>query len=286
MAVWISDALIPKPTPTSLEPKPVARLPIVPADSAGRAQVPTQSGILRIPHPLRATHNWSVRASVEPGESSQAVRLAPRPRCVSKNQPSAAPRTRADRERSKSKIEAVGRGRIPALTDRSADAPHPHRAASGGTLESVPPSPSLRTRCEPGRFAPRSKQLPNPLVGRGRPGWTRRRTRSRASGGVPRETQQTAPPANARQPSQPAGCFAFPAYPQKLSGSVCSRCPFAGTAGFFLAVPIAPVSEVPVRNHKNTSLKLDWCQSQDWRSPMVDCRLPAQLPMCRALARP
>src|SRR5262249_34681309 len=34
MAVWISDALIPKTTPTSLEPKPVARRTIVPADSA------------------------------------------------------------------------------------------------------------------------------------------------------------------------------------------------------------------------------------------------------------
>lgn len=35
MAVWISDALIPKPTPTSLKPKPVAPCPDVPADSAG-----------------------------------------------------------------------------------------------------------------------------------------------------------------------------------------------------------------------------------------------------------
>jgi hypothetical protein len=125
------------------------------------AQVPTQSGFLRVPRPLRATHNWSVTAAVEPGESSQAVRFCQRPRRISKNQPSAALRTRADRGRPKSEIEGIGRG------------------------------------C---------------------PGETRERTRSRAPGGGPRETQLlVAPPATARQPSQPAGCLATPACPQNQS---------------------------------------------------------------------
>ena len=114
-------------------------------------------------------------------------------------------------------------------------------------------------------------------VGRGCPGETRRRTRSRASDGAPRETQRAAPPANARQSnpaSQPAGCPAFPVCPQKSLGAVRSRCPFVGTARFIFAIPVAPDSDVPVRNHKNTSLKLDWCQSQDWRMPITDYQLP------------
>jgi hypothetical protein len=162
------------------------------------AQVPTQSSFLRVPRPLRATHNWSVTAAIEPGERSQAVRLCRRPRCISKNQPFATPRSHAAGQRPKSKIEVIGRGY---------------------------------------------------------PGRSRWKTRSRVSGGGPRETHDAAPPANARQPSQPAGCHAFPAYPQELSGSVRSRCPFAGTAKFIFAIPVAPVSDVPVRNHKNTSLK-------------------------------
>ena len=209
--------------------------------------MPTQSSFLRVPRPLRATHKWSVMAGAEPGESSQAVRRSRRPRRISKNQPSPAPRRCADGGRAKAKIEAVGR------RHRSADAPRPQRIAGGRTLESVAPSPSLQTRCEPGRFALRSKRLPNALVCRGCPGKPRKSSRSRASGGGPRETQSAAPPANAWPPSQPAGCRAFPAYPQKsLLGLVRSRCPFAGTATLIFAIPVAPVSDVPVRNHKNT----------------------------------
>jgi len=162
------------------------------------AQVPTQSSFLRVPRPLRATYKSSVTAAAEPGERPRAVRCCLRSRRISKNQPFATPRRRADRRRPKSEIE---------------------------------------------------------MIGRGYPGGTRWKTRSRASGGGPRETHGAAPHANARQPSQPAGCPAFPAYPQILSGFVRSRCPFAGTAKFVFAIRVARVSDVPVRNHKNTSLK-------------------------------
>jgi len=158
--------------------------------------VPTQLSFLRVPRPLRATHKWSVTAIAESGGIPRAVRLCRRPRCLSKNWPSARTRRSADRGRPKRKIEARGR------------------------------------RC---------------------PGWTRRGSRSRASCGGPRETHGAAPPANARQPSQPAGGPAFPACPQERLSFVRSRCPFAGTARFIFAIRVAPVSEVPVRNHKNTS---------------------------------
>ncbi len=165
--------------------------------------MPTQSSVLRVPRPLRATHKWSVTAAAEPGKSPQAVRLGRRPRCISKNQPSATPRRRADWGRPKRKIEVVGRG------------------------------------C---------------------PGGTRRRTRSRASGGGPRETHGAAPPANARQPSQPAGCPAFPACPQELLGFVRSRCPFAGTASFISQSRLRRFPMFPFATTRTPPLKLDRCQ--------------------------
>ena len=143
-------------------------------------------------------------AAIEPGERQQAVRLCRRPRRISKNQPFATPRRRADRRRPKSEIEMIGR------------------------------------EC---------------------PGCTRWKTRSRAAGGGPRETHGAAPPANARQPSQPAGRPAFPAYPQKLSGFVRSRCPFVGTTKFFSQSGLRAFPKSPFATIRTTLFKLDWCQS-------------------------
>ncbi len=82
----------------------------------------------------------------------------------------------------------------------------------------------------------------------------RQAAQARGSGTAEKQNRRGWP----RTPGRHAEEDAFPgipACPQKLSGFVRSRCPFARTTKLIFVIRVASVSDVPVRNHKNTSLK-------------------------------
>ena len=142
IAVWISDALIPRPTPTSLAPNSVASRRVAPADSAER-EVPTQSMHVRASPRLLPAVEGSIPPQLQPNlvkvcqPSADAGVGCAFQGTKGTNRPPARARTRAaDRDKRISRRFAAD-----ARNERGGKraAGHPAAGRGSGTVQRHPP---------------------------------------------------------------------------------------------------------------------------------------------------